>query len=174
VPTYAHYPEEFRTHIGRRSLSDEMTLAADLTWTDVALLRERWKGRLVLKGVLRVDDAERAVAHGVDGIVVSNHGGRNLDSAVSPVDVLPEIVNAVGSRLTVLADSGIRRGADIARYVGLGAEGVMVGRATLFGIAMAGEAGASRVLDLLLQELHMTMGMLGAQTLGDLRRHVIR
>ena len=93
--------------------------------------------------MLRLDDAEKAAIQGVDGIVVSNHGGRNLDAAISPVDVLPEIAKAVGARLTVLADSGVRRGADIARYIGLGAEGVMIGRATLFGMAVAGEAGAS-------------------------------
>ena len=174
VPTYAHYPDEFRTHVGRQSLSDEMALAADVSWNDVGLLRERWKGRLVLKGVLRLDDAEKAAIQGVDGIVVSNHGGRNLDAAISPVDVLPEIAKAVGTRLTVLADSGVRRGADIARYIGLGAEGVMIGRATLFGMAVAGEAGASRVLDLLREELLMTMGMLGARTLDDLHHHLVR
>lgn len=168
VPTYAHYPDEFRTQLGRVSLSDEMSLATDVTWEDVALLRKRWQGKLVLKGVLRVDDARKAAEHGADAIVVSNHGARNLDCAPGPVEVLPAIVDAVGDRLAILADSGVRRGADIARFLALGASGVLIGRATLYGVAIAGEAGASRVLDLLRNELSITMGMLGAQTLADL------
>jgi L-lactate dehydrogenase (cytochrome) len=168
VPTYAHYPEEFRTQLGRVSLSDEMSLATDVSWEDVALLRRRWQGKLVLKGVLRVDDARKAAEHGADAVVVSNHGARNLDCAPGPVEVLPAIVDAVGNRLAILADSGVRRGADIARFLALGASGVLIGRATLYGVAIAGEAGASRVLDLLRNELSITMGMLGAQTLADL------
>ena len=168
VPTYAHYPDEFRTQLGRVSLSDEMSLATDVTWEDVALLRKRWQGKLVLKGVLRVDDARKAAEHGADAVVVSNHGARNLDCAPGPVEVLPAIVDAVGDRLAILADSGVRRGADIARFLALGASGVLIGRATLYGVAIAGEAGANRVLDLLRNELSITMGMLGAQTLADL------
>ena len=168
VPTYAHYPDEFRTQLGRVSLSDEMSLATDVTWEDVALLRKRWQGKLVLKGVLRVDDARKAAEYGADAIVVSNHGARNLDCAPGPVEVLPAIVDAVSDRLAILADSGVRRGADIARFLALGASGVLIGRATLYGVAVAGEAGASRVLDLLRNELSITMGMLGARTLADL------
>ncbi|WP_332682957.1 alpha-hydroxy acid oxidase [Bosea sp. (in: a-proteobacteria)] len=168
VPTYAHYPDEFRTQLGRVSLSDEMSLATDVSWEDVALLRRRWQGKLVLKGVLRVDDARKAAEHGADAIVVSNHGARNLDCAPGPVEVLPAIAEAVGGRLAILADSGVRRGADIARFLALGASGVLIGRATLYGVAIAGEAGASRVLELLGSELSTTMGMLGARTLADL------
>lgn len=168
VPTYAHYPDEFRTQLGRVSLSDEMSLATDVTWEDVTLLRRRWQGKLVLKGVLRVDDAQKAAEYGADAIIVSNHGARNLDCAPGPVLVLPAIVDAVGDRLAILADSGVRRGADIARFLALGASGVLIGRATLYGVAVAGEAGASRVLDLLRNELSITMGMLGARSLADL------
>lgn len=168
VPTYAHYPDEFRTQLGRVSLSDEMSLATDVSWEDVALLRRRWQGKLVLKGVLRVDDARKAAEHGADAIVVSNHGARNLDCAPGPVEVLPAIAEAVGDRLAILADSGVRRGADIARFLALGASGVLIGRATLYGVAIAGEAGASRVLELLRNELSTTMGMLGARALADL------
>jgi L-lactate dehydrogenase (cytochrome) len=168
VPTYAHYPDEFRTQLGRVSLSDEMSLATDVTWEDVALLRKRWQGKLVLKGVLRVDDACKAAEHGADAIVVSNHGARNLDCAPGPVEVLPAIVDAVSDRLAILADSGVRRGADIARFLALGASGVLIGRATLYGVAIAGEAGASRVLDLLRNELSITMGMLGVRSLSEL------
>ncbi len=168
VPTYAHYPDEFRTQIGRQALSDELDLAKDVSWEDVRLLRQHWKGRLVLKGILRVDDAEKAVEYGVDGIVVSNHGARNLDAAPSPPDVLPAIVDAVGDKLTILADSGVRRGADIARYIGLGASGVLIGRATLYGVAIAGAAGAGHVIDLLAKELETTMGFLGTTKLDQL------
>jgi (S)-mandelate dehydrogenase len=171
VPTYAHYPEEFRTKLGRVALSDEMALATDLGWADIALLRRHWPGKLVLKGVLRTEDALEAAEHGADAIVVSNHGARNLDCAPAPTEVLPGIVEAVRGRLEILADSGVRRGADIARFLALGASGVLIGRATLYGVAVAGEAGASRVIDLLRNELSTVMGMLGAPTLADLRRH---
>lgn len=169
VPTYAHYPDEFRTPIGRKSLSTEVDLAPDVTWDDVRLLRQRWKGKLVLKGILTVEDARTAHAHGVDGIVVSNHGARNLDCAPGPTDVLPAIAAAVGDRMEVLADSGVRRGADIARFIALGAKGVMIGRATLYGVAIGGAAGASHALDILNNQLSATMGMLGARRLGDIR-----
>lgn len=173
VPTYAHYPDEFRTRLGRASLSDEVSLATDVTWKDVGLLRERWHGQIVLKGILRADDALKAAELGVDAIAVSNHGARNLDCAPSPVEALPAIADAVHGRIEILADSGVRRGADIARFLALGASGVLIGRATLYGVAIAGEPGASRVLDLLRQELHTTMAMLGAQALGDLRGRAV-
>lgn len=169
VPTYAHYPDEFRTKLGRAALTDEMDLATDVTWRDVRLLRQRWKGKLVLKGILRVDDALTALAHGVDAIVVSNHGARNLDCAPGPTDVLPAIAAAVAGRMEILADSGVRRGADVARFMALGATGVLVGRATLYGVAIGGAEGAGRILDLLTHELNVVMGMLGARSLEDLR-----
>ncbi|SEL96537.1 L-lactate dehydrogenase (cytochrome) [Bosea lupini] len=170
IPTYAHYPAEFRTRLGREALADEVSLAKDVTWDDVRLLRQRWRGKLVVKGVLRVEDALAARSHGVDAIVVSNHGARNLDCAPGPTDVLPQIAEAVGDRMEIFADSGVRRGADIARFLALGARGVMIGRATLYGVAMGGAGGAARVLDLLSTELRTTMGMLGAQKLADIRR----
>lgn len=169
VPTYAHYPDEFRTQLGRTALSNEVDLAPDVTWDDVRLLRQRWKGRLVLKGILTVADARTALSHGVDGIVVSNHGARNLDCAPGPTDVLPAIAAAVGDKMEILADSGVRRGADIARFIALGAKGVMIGRATLYGVAFGGAAGASHVLELLNQQLSATMGMLGARRLSNIR-----
>lgn len=169
VPTYAHYPDEFRTALGRIALTDELSLATDVTWEDVRLLRRHWPGKLMLKGVLRVDDALTALAHGVDAIVVSNHGARNLDCAPGPTEVLPAIAEAVGERMEVLADSGVRRGADIARFLALGARGVLIGRATLYGVAIGGAEGAERVLRLLTSELNTTMGMLGACRLTDIR-----
>lgn len=169
VPTYAHYPDEFRTELGRAALSDEVDLATNVTWDDVRLLRQRWKGKLVLKGILKVEDALTALSHGVDGIVVSNHGARNLDCAPGPTDVLPAIVAAVGGKMEILADSGVRRGADIARFIALGAKGVLIGRATLYGVAIGGAQGATHVLDLLNRQLSATMGILGARHLRDIR-----
>lgn len=169
VPAYAHYPEEFRTQIGLTAASDEISLASDVTWEDVKALRRHWRGKFVIKGVLQVDDALTALAHGVDAIVVSNHGARNLDCIPAPVEVLPAIVDAVAGRLEILADSGVRRGADIARYLALGASGVLAGRAPLYGAAIGGAAGASRVLDILAAELRTTMGLLGARTTADFR-----
>lgn len=119
--------------------------------------------------ILRVEDALTALSHGVDAIVVSNHGARNLDCAPGPTDVLPAIADAVGGRMEVLADSGVRRGSDVARFIALGARGVLIGRATLYGLAMGGAPGAGRVLDLLTHELHAVMGMLGACSLNDPR-----
>ncbi|TDT94667.1 L-lactate dehydrogenase (cytochrome) [Azorhizobium sp. AG788] len=170
IPTYAHYPDEFRTALGRTVVGDEISLATDVSWKDVAALRAHWKGRLILKGILRASDATRAIAHGVDGIVVSNHGARNLDCAPHPAHILPAIVAAAGGRLTVLADSGVRRGSDIAKYLALGADGVLVGRAPLYGLAAAGTPGASRVIELLRAELDTTMALLGVTRLDQLPR----
>lgn len=168
VPSYAHYPEAFRSRLGREALSDEVALARDVTWQDIAVLRRYWRGKLVLKGILRVDDARAAVEHGCDAIVVSNHGARNLDCAIGPAKVLSAIAEAVGERIEILADSGVRRGADIARFLALGANGVMIGRAPLFGLAMGGSQGASRVIELLSSELRTTMGFLGTPELSRL------
>lgn len=157
---------------GRRTImqgvSATQMLKGDLTWEDVADLRRRWSGHLVVKGVLRADDAERAVASGADGVVVSNHGGRNLDSAIAPIDALPGIVDAVGHQAAVLIDSGVRRGSDIAKALALGADAVLFGRPALYGTAVAGQAGAAFVIERLRRELSTTMAMLGCSRLADL------
>lgn len=168
VPTYAHYPDAFRTKIGQASMGDELDLAADLTWDDVRELRRRWPGPLVLKGILGVEDAKRAAEQGVDGIVVSNHGGRNLDCAPGPAAVLEKIATAVGSRIAILADSGVRRGSDIAKFLSVGAQAVLVGRAPLYGAAIGGTAGVNQILQILRSELDGTMAFLGAPAIGDL------
>jgi (S)-mandelate dehydrogenase len=170
IPTYAHYPQEFRRKITRDALSDAVRLADDMSWEDLRALRRRWSGRLIVKGVLRAEDAVRAAECGADAIVVSNHGGRNLDGAVSPVEVLPEIVQAAGRRLTVLADGGVRRGSDVVKLMALGAQAVLVGRSVLFGTAVAGQAGATHVLNLLQDEISRTLALLGCPSfdrIGD-------
>jgi isopentenyl diphosphate isomerase/L-lactate dehydrogenase-like FMN-dependent dehydrogenase len=131
------------------------------SWDDVEWLRREWDGPLVLKGVLSVDDARRAVAAGVDGVVVSNHGGRQLDSVPSSISTLPRIVDAVGDRIAVLMDGGVRSGTDIAKAVSLGAAAVGVGRPWAWGVGAGGERGVARVLELLQEELVETLSLLG-------------
>lgn len=139
----------------------------------LARLRERWPKKLVVKGVQRGDDAERAVARGADAIVVSNHGGRQLDGARASLDALPEVVRAVGGRVPVLVDSGVRRGADLLKARLLGAQAAMVGRATLYGAAVAGEAGADRALAILIDEFQRAMRLCGARSLAELTPDLI-
>jgi (S)-mandelate dehydrogenase len=139
-----------------------------LSWNDLAWLRDRWPGPVVLKGVLRAADAERAAQAGVDGVVLSNHGGRQLDAAAAPIDVLPQIAGAVGDRMKVMIDSGFRRGGDIVKASALGAHAVLLGRATLYGLAAAGEQGAAAVLALLREEMDRTMTLLGCSDIGQI------
>jgi L-lactate dehydrogenase (cytochrome) len=168
LPTYAHYPPAFKTPVTRAAVTPDLSITDRLTWDDLRELRRRWPGRLVVKGILRADDAQRAHDCGADGIVVSSHGGRNLDAAPAPIEVLPAIAERVAGRMTVLADSGIRRGSDIAKYLASGAQAVMLGRAVLYGVAAAGEAGAADVLAILRDELARTLAFLGHARAGSL------
>lgn len=137
-------------------------------WEDVKRIRDGWKRPLILKGVLSPDDALKARAVGIDGIVVSNHGGRQLDGAPATLAVLPEIVAALDGEATIMIDSGFRRGSDIAKALALGADAVLLGRATLYGLAAFGEAGAARAIAILHDELLRTMRLLGCNSLGDI------
>jgi (S)-mandelate dehydrogenase len=147
---------------------------AKLSWEDMERLRRRWPGKLVLKGILCVDDAKRAADVGADGIVLSNHGGRQLDACVSGVELLPSVCAEVGTRLTVLVDGGFRRGSDVLKALALGARGVMIGRPTLYGLAAGGQAGVSHALALLRVEMERALTLLGCRNLGELGRHLIR
>ncbi|MFO7279916.1 MAG: lactate 2-monooxygenase [Thermoanaerobacterales bacterium] len=144
-----------------------------LTWDDLAWLRERTSLPIVLKGVLHPDDARAAADAGVDGIVVSNHGGRQVDGAVAALDALPAIVEAVGDRLTVLLDSGVRNGADVVKAVALGAAAVLYGRPYVYGLALGGQAGVTHVLRCLLGELDATVALAGRRRLADLGPDVL-
>ena len=137
-------------------------------WSDIELLRGMWPGKLVIKGILHPSDAERAAQLGVDGIILSNHGGRQLDRAPSPVDVLGTIVAAVGTRLTVMLDGGIRRGSDILVALSLGAKFVFVGRATLYGAAAGGLTGVTRAIDILRDEVDANQRQIGCTEVGQL------
>jgi L-lactate dehydrogenase (cytochrome) len=138
-----------------------------LTWDDLPFLRQHWNGPIVLKGILSASDALRAAAAGVDGIIVSNHGGRQLDGEIGALDALPAVAEAVGSRLTVLFDSGVRGGADILKALALGAQAVLIGRPYVYGLALGGEAGVRHVLRALRQDFELTMRLAGLAGLSD-------
>jgi L-lactate dehydrogenase (cytochrome) len=140
-----------------------------LSWTHVEMMRRMWKGHLVLKGILDKEDARIARESGVDGIIVSNHGGRQLDGAIAPLRVLPGIVAQAGA-MTVMLDSGIRRGTDVLKALALGAQFVFIGRPFLYAAAIAGEAGVSHAIGLLRDEVNRDMALLGITTLAGIRR----
>ena len=133
-----------------------------ISWRDLEWIRESWKGAMIIKGVLDPDDARDAVRFGADGIVVSNHGGRQLDGALSSARALPAIAQAVGGDLTVLADGGVRTGLDVVRMLALGARGVLLGRTYVYALAAQGEAGVARLLDQIAAEMRVTMTLTGA------------
>src|SRR4029077_242659 len=132
-----------------------------IKWDDLDALRKIWPHKLIVKGMLNAEDAAEAVNHGADGIDVSNHGGRNLDGIISPMEVLPEIVDAVGKRATVFCDSGFRRGSDVVKALALGADAVLVGRSTLYGVAAGGQDGAARALEIYREEISRVLALLG-------------
>ncbi len=144
-----------------------------VTWADLGWVREQWKGPLILKGVLDAEDAREAVDLGVDGLIVSNHGGRQLDGVKSSAAALPRVVEAVGDDLTVLADGGVRSGLDVVRMLALGAKGVLLGRAWAYALAGAGQRGVAHVLDLLRAEMSVAMALTGAVRLSELGPHCL-
>ena len=151
------------------SLADWTTSQFDprLSWEDVAEIRRMWDGKVILKGILDAEDAKQAVNVGADAIVVSNHGGRQLDSAASSITALPAIVDAVGDKTEVWMDGGIRTGQDVLRAVALGARGTLIGRAFLYGLGAGGRAGVTRVLEILHKELDLTMALCGRSKLSE-------
>ena len=149
-------------------------LASPFTWSDVEWLRGRWSKPLLVKGVLRGDDARHAADAGADAVIVSNHGGRQLDGAPATARVLPEVVDAVGDRVEVLMDGGVRRGGDVVKALALGARAVFVGRPYLYGLAVNGQLGVEQVLDVLRQEMARTMRLLGCGSVKELDRSYLQ
>ncbi|MGB9644821.1 MAG: alpha-hydroxy acid oxidase [Stellaceae bacterium] len=139
-----------------------------LSWDTIARIRERWPRKLVIKGLLSVEDIARAAEIGADAVAISNHGGRQLDWAVAPLDLLPAARQAVGDRITILVDGGMRRGTDVIKALALGADAVLVGRAMLYGVAAAGKDGAKRALDILREEILRDLGLLGVPSIAEL------
>jgi L-lactate dehydrogenase (cytochrome) len=168
VPRFQNLDTNVGGRIIAKPIEEFRTQREALNWDDVRWLREIWPRKLYVKGILRADDAQRAADAGADGIFVSNHGGRQLDGAISPLDALPEIRALVGKRLMVMVDSGFRRGSDVVKALALGADMAFVGRATLFGIAAGGEAGAAHAIKILRTEIHRVMALLGCPSLREL------
>lgn len=173
MPKNRNYPTGYQRSI----LSDpkkNVGMANDtITWDDIKRIRSVWPGKLLVKGILRPEDAVRCVGIGVDGVVVSTHGGRTFDSAIPSILALPGIANAVKGKCTILLDSGIRRGSDIFKAVAFGADGVLTGRATLYGVAADGAAGAERALEILNQEFLNTMAHAGCNAVSDISADLI-
>jgi L-lactate dehydrogenase (cytochrome) len=144
-----------------------------LSWRDVAWLRAQWSGPIVLKGIQTVDDAVIAADEGIEAIALSNHGGRQLDSAPAPLDLLPGVADAVADRIEIICDGGVRRGSDIVKALALGARACMSGRAYLYGLGAAGEAGVDHVLDLLSSDMKRTMALIGCPAVADLDRDCV-
>jgi L-lactate dehydrogenase (cytochrome) len=144
-----------------------------LTWDDLGFLREHWSAPIALKGILHPDDARRAADAGMDAVVVSNHGGRQVDGAVAALDALPTIAEAVGDRIEVLMDSGVRSGADVLKALALGARAVLLGRPYVYGLGVAGEEGVRHVLGCLLAELELSLALSGAARLSDVDREMV-
>jgi L-lactate dehydrogenase (cytochrome) len=167
---------------GHLKVSDDITSLStwinsqfdtSLNWKDIDWIRSIWPGKLILKGILDVEDAEIAAKTGAQAIVVSNHGGRQLDGAPSSIEVLPEIVEEVGSQVEIMFDGGIRSGQDVMRALALGAKSCMIGRAYAYGLGAGGEAGVAKALDILAKELTTTMGLCGVNTIAEIDDHVL-
>ena len=168
LPTRVNFPKELQQKITTAYGGTKETRSDSLCWDDLKALRDIWPGKLLVKGLLHPDDASRSVELGADGVIVSNHGGRNCDAAPSPIEVLPDIVKAVGDRTTVLFDSGVRRGTDVVKALALGAKMVLVGRSTLYGTAAAGEAGATRALDIYRGEISRSMAQIACNKVSEI------
>ena len=174
MPRFENFPAALQ-----RSLTDApkgrsaLPKTDSLTWEDLRVLRGIWKGPLIVKGILRADDAIAAANCGADAVIVSNHGGRNLDCSIPPLFALPEIVDAVGGRIEVLMDGGVMRGSDAIKALALGASALLVGRAPLWGVAAGGEAGARRAFAILAEEMLRVLGQLGCSDVRDLSPDVL-
>jgi L-lactate dehydrogenase (cytochrome) len=144
-----------------------------IQWRDLEWIREFWEGPLIIKGILDPEDAREAQLLGADGIVVSNHGGRQLDGVMSSARALPAIADAIGDKLTVLADSGIRSGLDVVRMLALGAKGVLLGRAYIYALAARGEAGVTQLLDIFEKEMRVAMALTGVRSIAEINRSIL-
>ena len=157
-----------------RDIREFLTKNDTLNWDFLRRIRDIWPRTLIVKGILHPGDAVMAADSGADGIIVSNHAGNTNDSAVAPIDALPGIVEAAGKRLTIIVDSGFRRGSDVLKGLALGADAIAIGRATLYGVGAAGESGATRALEILDSEIRRTMGVMGLSDIQSINRdHVI-
>jgi L-lactate dehydrogenase (cytochrome) len=172
----------FRNIVGHaKGVKDTRALSAwtaeqfdpTLSWDDIKRIKERWGGKLILKGILDAEDAELAVKSGADALIVSNHGGRQLDGAPSSISALPEIASAVGSRIEVLMDGGVRSGQDVIKALALGAKGVLIGRAYVYGLGALGEVGVAKSLEIIRKELDITMALCGLRDVKQVSADIL-
>jgi len=168
MPRYENYPVQMKSRITALPMGRSMMVTDSLTWDDLREIRRLWPHALMVKGILRADDAKLAADCGVDGVIVSNHGGRAVDSTRAPIEILPEVVAAIGNRATVIVDSGFRRGSDVVKALALGANAVMIGRATLYGTAVAGETGAARAIEIYRDEIDRLLALIGCPDISAL------
>ena len=173
---------EFRNIVGHvEGVKDMSSLASwtasqfdpSLSWDDVREIRKQWGGKIIIKGILDVEDARQAINVGADAVIVSNHGGRQLDGAPSSISALPAIVDAIGDKCEVWMDGGIRTGQDVLRAVALGAKGTLIGRAFLYGLGAGGRAGVTKVLEILHKELDLTMALCGRSNLSEVDESIL-
>ena len=170
MPRYENYPVELKNKITAAPMGKAMLRNDSLTWDDLRTLRHLWPHKLIVKGILHPEDAIKAVECGADAVIVSNHGGRNFDSSPAPIDMLAPVVDAVGSRTVVMVDSGFRRGTDVVKALALGAKLVLIGRATLYGTAVSGEAGAARAIAIYRDEIDRTLAQVGCTSVTQVNR----
>jgi isopentenyl diphosphate isomerase/L-lactate dehydrogenase-like FMN-dependent dehydrogenase len=168
----ANYPPELASKLTDKYVDHEYTKSDSQNWDDIKRVRDMWPGNLVLKGLQSWEDAVIAADVGLQGVVLSNHGGRYLDTAPAPLQIVPEVRAAVGDRLKIIIDSGARRGSDIVKALALGADMVMSGRPTLYGAAAAGEDGSYRALEIFQTEMDRVMAQLGLNSVDEISPHV--
>ncbi len=173
MPRYENYPTEIKNKITALPMGRSMMKNDSLNWEDLRVLRKIWPHALIVKGILHPQDAVLAADSGADGVIVSNHGGRNFDSSMAPIEVLPSVVDAVGKRLTVLVDSGFRRGSDVVKALALGAKSVLIGRPTLYATAAGGEMGARKGIAIFREEIDRIMALLGCTSIAALNREYL-
>lgn len=168
MPRYENYPSAIKNKITGLPMGRASMRTDSLSWEDLRQLRKIWPHKLIVKGILHPEDAINAADCGADGVVVSNHGSRNLDVTMAPIEVLPEIVAAVGKRIAVIVDSGFRRGSDVVKALALGADMVYIGRSTLYGTGAGGEAGAARAISIFREEIDRVMALIGCRSVAEL------
>ena len=168
LPRYANFPDELQSRITALPMGRSMATNESLHWEDVQQLRDLWPRKLIIKGIQHPEDAKLALKYGADAIIVSNHGGRVLDSAPATIYILPEIVHAVKGKMNILIDGGFRRGSDVIKALALGADAILLGRPTLYGTASGGQAGAEAVIELYRREIDRVLGLIGCHDVADL------
>ncbi len=168
LPERVNFPDELKGKVTTAYGGTKDTRSDSLNWDDLKALRDIWPGKLLVKGLLHPDDCEKSVEHGADGVIVSNHGGRNCDAAPSPIEALPDIVKAVGHKTTIVFDSGVRRGSDVVKALALGAKFVLIGRSTLYGTAAAGYDGAKRALDIYRGEISRGIANISCNKISEI------